>query len=141
MDLKKLIRRHFVKKVNAMEMPADVKSGVLSHERKEKFLTNVEKQIMEVRKKRLALGRRPLEDPEYIWMIESMTEMFVGASTMLFEERAKSEAEKTRLKREADEIKDLENTLAGKPTGDYADIVKAVGDGDATTKVEVTDAD
>ena len=119
-----------------MEMPGDVKSGVLSHERKEVFLTNVRKQINEIRKKRLMLGKRPLEDAEYIWIVESMTEMFVGASKLMFDERVKSDAEKTRLKKEADEIKDIESTLAGKPSGDYADIVKIVGDGDALERLE-----
>ena len=141
MDLKKMIRTHFTKKVGAMEIPSDVKTGILSHERKELFLTNVEKQINEVRAKRLQLGRRPLQDPEYIWAIESMTEMFVGASIKYHDERIKSDAEKTRVKRESDNIADLESTIAGKPQGDYADIVQAVGDGDAVDKVRVTDAD
>lgn len=124
-----------------MQIPADVKSGILSHERKELFLSNVRKQINEIRATRLRLGKRPFEDSEYIWMIESMTEMFVGASIKFYEDRAKSSAEKTRIKTEIDDVNDMESTLAGKPQGDYADIVQVVGDGDALEKLQEKEAD
>lgn len=126
-----LIRKVFSNEVVKAELSRDLMEGVLRHERKEVFISNVKKEINILREARLAKGKRPLREDEVSWMIRSMTRFFISGVKAESIRRHASQAEKTRLKAEADNIADLEATVAGKPQGDYADIVEVVGDGDA----------
>jgi hypothetical protein len=141
MNLDKIVRSTFVKTINKLDISGDIKSAAQTHETKEKFITNLKTQINNARKQRLAVGKKPFKDSSFIWWVEQMTGFYVGTVQQYFEQRSKSDAEKTRVKREADEKADIDATIAGKPQGDYADILTAVGDGDAVSKVTLTDSE
>lgn len=131
MLLEPLIRKVFSNEVVKAELSRDLIEGVLRHERKEVFITNVKKEINKIREARLKAGKKPLDEDQISWMIRSMTRFFIAGVKAEATQRHASAAEKTRAKTEADNIADLEATVKGKPQGDYADIVEAVGDGDA----------
>lgn len=134
--MEKQIQRVFNSTVDTMMISADLKTAAKNHPARKIMFENLNKQLMDVRALRLKEGKGPLLDSTVDWFIAEMTQMYVNQVKAVFELKAKSDAEKTRLKREADDKADIDATIAGTPQGDYADIVQAIGDGDAALKLD-----
>lgn len=136
MDVEKLIRQTFLKTVNSLEIPADIKQAALSHDTKATFFGNLKAHIMNARIDRIKQGKPAFKPATFEWWVSEMSKYYVSTVATFYEIKAKSEAEQTRLKRESDFKKDIDATISGKPQGDFADIVSIVGDGDAVERLE-----
>ncbi len=115
---------------------ADMRHAIKSHPRRQRFLENLETEFRKVRIMNIGKGKKFYKPETIRWAVKQMMGFFVSSMELEANERVASDAEKARVKSEAEDMRDIDRTLEGKPSGDYADIVQVVGDGDAELKTQ-----
>lgn len=128
MSIKKICMNGFSSALKESGMPSDLQRHITDHERKSMFLSNMEEQLNLVERLRLSQGKGPLKKETLEWATFEMTNTFIQTVLEHKELQAKPAIEKTKIKAEHDNLRDIESTLQGKPSGDFADIVESVED-------------
>lgn len=127
MDLNRFAKAEFRRRIMQMDFTQInpiLKQKLLrgDHPRVNRFLENVAKEITEVNKTRIRKGKQAASKENLQWLVGTLTDAFVYSVET--EVRLQTEAESERLKRQraAQEVADMEATLAGKPQGIYEEM-------------------
>lgn len=108
-------------------IPLDLKTALKSHEKIPLFFKNIAEELEKAQAERTAKGQKPFSEKTIKDFIYDVTEMFIMGIKAEADARAQSEIDRLAKQAEADRKKDLESTIAGKPAGDYADVLKEGG--------------
>ena len=124
--MRKIIKNSFEEYIRLNQtIDANLKSVVLRHERSRIFLENLDIEIKKINILRFKKGKPPIEDHRIKDLIYTMTDVYIG--TIKSESRQRSESILAKISRQ-EEIKkkqDMDNTINGNPTGDFAEFIGA----------------
>lgn len=122
-----LVTRAYQKALGQLDLDAGLRKALKSHDRVPKFIDNLSDEFTKLAAQRLSIGK-PLPAERHLEsMVKDFTEMFVKGIQANAEARYESEIKASMRKAEADHRRDLENTIDGNATGDYADVLKEGG--------------
>lgn len=129
MDYKAFVRKHYQ---NAIEKNTwanrELIASLRHHERVPSFIDNLAVQLKKAQEFRIKSGKPPFKIETIAWSVNEMTEVFLRGIESKANQRAESEIAKYQRKHAMDEANDIEQTLAGNPSGDYADLDIEIGE-------------
>lgn len=126
-DYRPLVQRTYAAKIASMlEIPSELRHALKAHERLPTFMQRVALELAQVQDLRATKGKPPVSEATIVATICDMTEVFI--SSVLMEASRKRETDLARIAREAEAQyqRELEQTAAGKPTGEFEEAGLAI---------------
>jgi hypothetical protein len=113
------VRRYYIDAVDKLDIPSDLRQALRANERVPQFVIKMAHEFKEAQEIRLRRGKPFFTQEQLKDVVYDYTKVFCKMLQTNYERMV--ENEHTRLAREAKASykKDLENTINGKPTGEF----------------------
>ena len=122
-----LVTRAYARAIESIDMDAGLRKSLKSNERVPQFIDNLSGEFTKLAAHRLKVGKALPADKHLESLVRDFTEVFVKGIQNKAEQTYESEIRSMMRKQAEDSRNDLENTVAGKASGDYADVLKEGG--------------
>ena len=109
------------------DIPYDLRVALRSHERMPKFFYNIAKEIENLQDHYLKTGKDPVDEKTIKEIIYDVTDMFINGVKAEAEKRQESDAKRLLAEKKAQELKELDATASGTPTGEFEEIFEDGG--------------
>ena len=122
--MKNTINKYFKEAIRLnMTLDGELKNAILNHERTNKYLDNMSEQLSIAQRQLIKKGR-VVDLKTMKSVVYDMTDVFVASIKMEAKERHESVIDKLARQAEAQKKADMDATIAGKPAGDYEDLIE-----------------
>ena len=122
-----LVSRAYEQAIEFIDMDAGLRRSLKSHERVPRFIDNLSDEFTKLAAHRLKAGKALPADKHLKSIVKDFTEIFVKGIQNKAEQSYESELRAAMRKQKQDAENDLEKTIAGNASGDYADVLKEGG--------------
>lgn len=124
MDYKNKVRKWFKVYVQNMKTIDAEFKNILNRERHpnlERFFENMAEELIRVQRTRVKRGRKIATDEQLAWLVGQMAEVFVSGMHKEAKRRYETDIERAKREFEAAKIKEFDDTLDGRPSGEFAE--------------------
>ena len=122
-----LVTRAYQKALLKLDIDSDLRRALKSHERVPKFIDNLSEEFTKLASSRLKIGKQLPAEKHLEAIVVDFTTVFVQGIQNQAEKRYESDIQKMLRKAEEDNRRDLEQTIDGNASGDYADVLDEGG--------------
>jgi|JI10StandDraft_1071094.scaffolds.fasta_scaffold02886_20 hypothetical protein len=122
-----LVSRAYQRAIESIDMDSSLRRSLKSHERVPRFIDNLSDEFTKLAAHRLKVGKALPADRHLESLVRDFTEMFVHGIKTKADMAYESEIKASMRKQMEDNRRDLENTIEGNASGDYADVLKDGG--------------
>jgi len=122
-----LVTRAYQKALLSIDIDSDLRRALKSHERVPKFIANLSEEFTKLAAHRIKIGKPLPSDKHLESLVQDFTHVFIAGIKNDAEKRYESDIKKMLRKSEQDSRDDLESTIAGNASGDYADLIEEGG--------------
>ncbi len=122
-----LVSRAYQHAIDSIDMDSGLRRALKSHERVPRFIDNLSDEFTKLASHRLKVGKPLPADKHLESLVKDFTLVFIKGIQNKAEQSYESEIKRAMRKQAQDSMADLENTIAGNASGDYADVLKEGG--------------
>lgn len=131
MDFKAFARKHFYAEIREnKEINSDLRRKLLkgNHPRIEILLTNTAKELHQAQIGRTQQGKKPFAETYMVWGVREITKVFLHTIELEARKMYETDAEKFKKQQQAQNVSDMDQTLAGKSQGAFEEMGLVIED-------------
>lgn len=122
-----LVTRAYQRALRELDIDAGLRQALKAHERVPKFIDCLSDEFTKLASHRLKIGKPLPADRHLESMVKDITEIFIKGVQAKASQSYESEITRAMRKQETDRLRDLDSTIDGKASGDYADVISEGG--------------
>lgn len=122
-----LVSRAYQRAIESIDMDSGLRRSLKSHERVPRFIDNLSDEFTKLAAHRLKVGKALPAERHLESLVKDFTEVFIKGIQNKAEQSYESDIKAAMRKQAQDSMADLENTISGNASGDYADVLKEGG--------------